>query len=161
MRRFRRLGWVKNLDFIGYFSPWAASHEEPQMQRASSLCQIFLLTGKIWEKHRTIPRSIQKNKILFQIPEVFSGRRGIHCWVLDETARFLDKQARVALANYCQVTVNASAVISANYSLHPMERKSLEIIDEYWDELLTDQGKNIFLKDQLLWSSLTYCMDQT
>ena len=42
-----------------------------------------------------------------------------------------------------------------------MERKSLEIIDEYWDELLTDQGKNIFLKDQLLWSSLTYCMDQT
>ena len=42
-----------------------------------------------------------------------------------------------------------------------MERKSLEIIDEYWDELLTDQGKNIFLKDQLLWSSLTYSMDQT
>jgi len=81
------------------------------------------------------------DKLLF----VFSGRRGIHCWVLDETARFLDKQARVALANYCQVTVNASAVISANYSLHPMERKSLEIIDEYWDELLTDQD---FLGDE-------------
>ena len=43
-----------------------------------------------------------------------------------------------------------------------MERKSLEIIDEYWDELLTDQGKNIFKKAQLLsWSLLTYFMDQT
>lgn len=81
------------------------------------------------------------NHLLF----VFSGRRGIHCWVLDKGARYLDKPSRVAVANYCQITVNSSAVIHQNYHLHPMELASLKIIDQYWDELLASQD---FLSDE-------------
>lgn len=90
---------------------------------------------------RTLNRDFGYDKLLF----VFSGRRGIHCWVLDEKARFLDKTARVALANYCQITVNASAQIHSSFALHPMENAALQIIDRYWDELLKTQD---FLADE-------------
>ena len=41
--------------------------------------------------------------------KVFSGRRGIHCWVADKGARFLEKDARTAVAQYCQVTIDSHA----------------------------------------------------
>lgn len=90
---------------------------------------------------RTLNDDFGWDKLLF----VFSGRRGIHCWVLDKEARFVDKPGRVAIANYCQITVNASAVINQNFGLHPMENASLEIIEKYWDGLLETQD---FLSDE-------------
>jgi DNA primase small subunit len=34
---------------------------------------------------------------------VYSGRRGVHCWISDERARKLTQEARRALVSYLEV----------------------------------------------------------
>ncbi|XP_058066592.1 DNA primase small subunit [Anopheles bellator] len=78
---------------------------------------------------------------------VFSGRRGIHCWVCDKSARLLDAAARSAIAQYLNVLVSGgegtvSRVIIFD-EMHHSVRRAFRVIEPLFEEIcLEDQ--NIF-----------------
>ncbi|XP_028164265.1 DNA primase small subunit [Ostrinia furnacalis] len=74
---------------------------------------------------------------------VFSGRRGIHCWVSDHEARTLDSPGRGAVADYlCLIMGGENQSKKVNLgsdNLHSSIRRALTIINKYFEEILQDQ----------------------
>ena len=53
---------------------------------------------------------------------VYSGRRGVHCWVSDERARKLSAESRRAMINYLEVIKGGESVakkVNLKGALHP------------------------------------------
>ncbi|CAH1402337.1 unnamed protein product [Nezara viridula] len=65
---------------------------------------------------------------------VFSGRRGIHCWVCDEVARKLDSKVRSDVAEYLQLLTredHTGKIAHLNSEkIHPSIRRALDIIEK-------------------------------
>ncbi|KAG0797689.1 hypothetical protein G6F21_000329 [Rhizopus arrhizus] len=87
---------------------------------------------------------------------VYSGRRGVHCWVSDERARRLTNDRRKAIVNYLNV-VKGSAQKARRVKLnvlHPSLKRSLDILNEHFDHLLlnnmgildTEEGRQKILE---------------
>lgn len=79
---------------------------------------------------------------------VFSGRRGIHCWVCDAEARHLDTRARSAVADYLQLVnhvmvagVNVARVNIGGERLHHSVKRAIKFIEPLFEEtILEDQN---------------------
>ncbi|XP_050310551.1 DNA primase small subunit [Anthonomus grandis grandis] len=73
---------------------------------------------------------------------VFSGRRGIHCWISDEKARYYDNHARSTIAEYLQIIKGGMHTKKAYLpgSIHSSIQRALTIIDKYFlDAIVKDQ----------------------
>lgn len=70
---------------------------------------------------------------------VYSGRRGIHCWVSDKIARQLGQTGRSAVAEYLQVLTGGDAktkkVTLRSDGIHPSIGHALKIIREEFEDL--------------------------
>lgn len=77
---------------------------------------------------------------------MFSGRRGIHCWVCDKVARHLDNKNRNAVAEYLNLFTqqnSSNRVTLAGDRMHHSMKRAHRIVESYFDEIcLNDQ--NVF-----------------
>ncbi|KGG50906.1 DNA primase [Mitosporidium daphniae] len=101
---------------------------------------------------------------------VFSGRRGIHCWVADKRARTLDSGLRKAIVSYIEISRSAGKTSGngANYSVsnggsynnssavesHPMIKRALSLVSPIFKqkilpELLSEDVENTDLATSL------------
>ncbi|XP_037069098.1 DNA primase small subunit-like [Pollicipes pollicipes] len=77
-----------------------------------------------------------------QLLWVYSGRRGVHCWVCDAAARQLSQPARAAVAEYMQLVrggQNQAKKVVIGEQLHPMVARSVETCKQYFGAVCLDQ----------------------
>jgi len=74
---------------------------------------------------------------------IFSGRRGIHCWVADASARKLNPQARKAIVSFIELKRGGPETrrrLTLSNPMHASLRRSLALIEENFpDIMLNDQ----------------------
>ncbi|XP_063685270.1 DNA primase small subunit-like [Bolinopsis microptera] len=72
---------------------------------------------------------------------VYSGRRGVHCWVADENARKLTNSGRGAIADYLSLVIGGdqqSKKVTLPGVPHPSIKRSVNTIARYFEELMID-----------------------
>ena len=75
---------------------------------------------------------------------IYSGRRGVHCWVNDVEARQLSNEARSAVVEYLSVEVEGNesklrSQVSPQYgSMHPHLRRSYNLLEPYFRNYIAD-----------------------
>lgn len=90
---------------------------------------------------------------------IFSGRRGVHCWVADNVARKLDNSGRAAVAEYLSIFSGSKAISIPDDFVHPMFEDAYNCImetDEF-DKLVLEQK---LLDDSNLDNVLSFCKDE-
>lgn len=87
---------------------------------------------------------------------VYSGRRGVHCWVCDKSARCLSNEQRSAVAEYLNIVAQganrARAEIRMNgcAEIHPSVLEAHKICEKYFrdDPIGVLQGQEILNKNR-------------
>ncbi|KAF8962382.1 hypothetical protein BGZ46_001175 [Entomortierella lignicola] len=70
---------------------------------------------------------------------VYSGRRGVHCWVGDERARVMTNEQRKSIVSYLEVVkggANQGKKVRLPNVLHPSLSRSYEILSEHFKNLV-------------------------
>lgn len=130
-----------------------------------SCCREANVCNKCWKflciACKILDRVIKEDFGFRHVLWVFSGRRGIHCWVCDKEARNLSNYERQSILDYINL-IQGSANMNRRVklptsSLHNSIRKALNIIEEnFIDFIIVEQdilGNDDRLKNfmRLLW----------
>jgi len=87
---------------------------------------------------KTIDRGMREDFGFKHLVFVYSGRRGVHCWVSDKSARRLSNEQRSAVADYMTVVAGGANRARAEINfrgadeLHPAIQKACEVCEPYF-----------------------------
>ncbi|CEG35449.1 dna primase small subunit [Plasmopara halstedii] len=83
---------------------------------------------------------------------VYSGRRGIHCWVADERARELENEARSAVVGYLSLVEgneNSARKVKLREPLHPSLDRAYRLLEPmFHDIILSTEGQGILCSEK-------------
>ena len=71
---------------------------------------------------------------------VFSGRRGVHCWICDPEARSMTNEMRAAVTGYFDLVRGNehSDKLSLPSPMHPMLQKAFDFLNGYFEDIVID-----------------------
>jgi len=81
----------------------------------------------------------------------YSGRRGVHAWVCDESARTLSNEARSAVAAYFEISMGTDQNKGMNLShpLHPMLSRAYDVLEPMFiDDILPSTGHSLLARKE-------------
>ncbi|XP_062871763.1 DNA primase small subunit [Trichomycterus rosablanca] len=106
-----------------------------------SCCSAADICSKCWTLMtiavRILDRALRDDFGFQHLLWVYSGRRGVHCWVCDEGARKLSVAARSAVAEYLSLVKGGEETIRKvvlSDPIHPFISKSLSVVEHYFPQ---------------------------
>ncbi|XP_032409282.1 DNA primase small subunit isoform X2 [Xiphophorus hellerii] len=113
-----------------------------------SCCSAADICSKCWTLMtiaiRILDRALRQDFGFHHLLWVYSGRRGVHCWVCDEAARKLSAAARSAVAEYLSLIKGGEETVKKvvlTDPIHPFIRESLAVVEHYFPQYaLQDQN---------------------
>ena len=69
---------------------------------------------------------------------IYSGRRGVHCWVCDKEARELTNEARSAIVDYMSVEPEKLKIPFGGDRFHPMILRAYSTLEPYFETFIAD-----------------------
>ncbi|KAJ2633249.1 p48 polypeptide of DNA primase [Coemansia sp. RSA 1290] len=114
------------------------------------LCWRFMVVAM-----HVVDRALREDFGFQNLLWVYSGRRGVHCWVSDKRARELDDAGRKAVAGYLSLIRGGAeqarkVALSQRQALHPHIKRSLDIIEEYFEDILLVDQEILLTRDRWL-----------
>lgn len=121
-------------------------------------CKAAKICDKCWKymvvAYKVLNAVLREDFGFEKLLWVFSGRRGIHCWVCDNRARKLNNEGRCAIANFIKYKISnikMNVTSGLKVPIHPSLQRAINIIQPYFQaialeeqEILTnDNGKEL------------------
>jgi len=95
---------------------------------------------------KVVDRALREDFAFKHILWIYSGRRGIHCWVNDPEARALTNEARSAVVEYLSVETatneNSDKKLKQTFQapIHPALKRAYDILEPMFERCICDEN---------------------